>query len=87
MILTLPHQAKLIFIKYVPKLIPENNLSISRYTPQTQKGPINLSLQTLSFISKAYAYFLNACSISTATATVAPTIGLLPIPRNPIIST
>ena len=28
-----------------------------------------------------------ACEIATATATVAPTIGLLPIPINPIIST
>lgn len=28
-----------------------------------------------------------ACEIATATATEAPTIGLLPIPINPIIST
>jgi len=28
-----------------------------------------------------------AISIATATCTVAPTIGLLPIPKNPIIST
>ena len=32
-------------------------------------------------------YLLNAVATSTATATVAPTIGLLPIPRKPIIST
>ena len=33
-------------------------------------------------------YFLfRARSIATATDTVAPTIGLLPMPRNPIIST
>ena len=32
-------------------------------------------------------YFFMASSTETATATVAPTIGLLPIPRNPIIST
>jgi len=32
-------------------------------------------------------YFFIASSTDTATATVAPTIGLLPIPRNPIIST
>ena len=31
------------------------------------------------------AYF--ACAIATATATVAPTIGLLPMPMRPIIST
>ena len=32
-------------------------------------------------------YFARAEATSTATATVQPTIGLLPIPRNPIIST
>lgn len=32
-------------------------------------------------------YLLNAVATSTAQATVHPTIGLLPIPRNPIIST
>ena len=32
-------------------------------------------------------YFLIASSTATATATVAPTIGLLPIPKKPIIST
>ena len=32
-------------------------------------------------------YSVIACWIATATATVAPTIGLLPIPRKPIIST
>lgn len=32
-------------------------------------------------------YFASACATDTATATVAPTIGLLPIPRKPIIST
>ena len=43
-------------------------------------------LQGLYYISK-FNYFFIASSIATATATVAPTIGLLPIPRNPIIST
>ena len=33
-----------------------------------------------------FRYFA-ASSIDTATATLAPTIGLLPIPRKPIIST
>ncbi len=33
------------------------------------------------------AVYLLACSIATATASVALTIGLLPIPKNPIIST
>ena len=32
-------------------------------------------------------YFLSASSTATATATVAPTMGLLPMPRKPIIST
>lgn len=32
-------------------------------------------------------FYFEASSIETATATVAPTIGLLPIPKNPIIST
>ena len=33
------------------------------------------------------AYFLKLSSTATATATVAPTIGLLPMPMRPIIST
>ena len=36
---------------------------------------------------KAYAFFFMASSTETATATVAPTMGLLPMPRKPIIST
>ena len=32
-------------------------------------------------------YLLSAVATSTAHATVQPTIGLLPMPRNPIIST
>ena len=32
-------------------------------------------------------YLFRARSMATATATVAPTIGLLPMPRKPIIST
>jgi len=50
------------------------------------KSPCNLMLQGLYYINK-FNYFFIASSIATATATVAPTIGLLPIPRNPIIST
>ena len=34
-----------------------------------------------------YYLLLSARSVATAIATVAPTIGLLPIPRKPIIST
>ena len=39
-----------------------------------------------SAILRRQDYFI-ACSTATATATVAPTIGLLPMPRKPIIST
>ena len=34
-----------------------------------------------------FAFFLKLSSTATATATVAPTIGLLPMPMRPIIST
>ena len=34
-----------------------------------------------------FYYYFKASETATATATVAPTIGLLPIPINPIIST
>ena len=39
------------------------------------------------FVSLRNYFLLIARSIATAIATVAPTIGLLPIPRKPIIST
>ena len=39
----------------------------------------------LAFIGGNYAFM--DCSTATATATVAPTMGLLPMPRKPIIST
>ena len=39
------------------------------------------------YISNVLYYLLKAVATSTAQATVHPTIGLLPIPRNPIIST
>ncbi len=35
---------------------------------------------------KTYCFFM-ACSTATATSTEAPTIGLLPMPMSPIIST
>ena len=38
-------------------------------------------------LSNVYPYFFSASSTATATATVAPTMGLLPMPRKPIIST
>ena len=40
----------------------------------------------LFMISGLFVYFLLSAT-ATATATVAPTMGLLPIPRKPIIST
>ena len=45
-----------------------------------------MSYGSLSIKSKL-DYLLSAVATSTAQATVQPTIGLLPIPRNPIIST
>ena len=44
-------------------------------------------LSAWASLRRKYLYLLSACATSTAQATVHPTIGLLPIPRNPIIST
>ncbi len=41
----------------------------------------------LCLLQAKQIYLLSAVATSTAQATVQPTIGLLPIPRNPIIST
>ncbi len=62
--------------------------------------PVESGIMPLSFLSLLFCApiplepggreavpYLLACSIATATATVAPTMGLLPIPRKPIIST
>ena len=58
---------------------------------RVQKNPcdievtgINLCLKNVSLVNY---FLLRARSIATAIATVAPTIGLLPIPKKPIIST
>ena len=48
---------------------------------------INPHTYALFLISKEDYFLLIARSIATATDTVAPTIGLLPMPRKPIIST
>ncbi len=45
--------------------------------------PMKMSLRTVPDDS----YLLSACCTATATATVMPTMGLLPAPRKPIIST
>ena len=56
-------------------------------TPPYTKNPRNRqSYRDLSGYVK-YLYLLRAWATSTAQATVHPTIGLLPIPRKPIIST
>ena len=59
---------------------------------KSHKNPCNLTITgTLLFIFlvvyPTIYFLLIAKSIATAIATVAPTIGLLPIPRKPIIST
>lgn len=58
---------------------------------RVQKNPcdievtgINLCLKNVWLVNY---FLLRARSIATAIATVAPTIGLLPIPKKPIIST
>ena len=50
-----------------------------------KKLPDKLIIKEFNIEVLAFFYF--AISIATATCTVAPTIGLLPIPKNPIIST
>ena len=44
-------------------------------------------LSAWASLRRKYLYLLSAWATSTAHATVHPTIGLLPIPRKPIIST
>ena len=51
-----------------------------------QKRSVPAKVRSFSAILRRQDYFI-ACSTATATATVAPTIGLLPMPRKPIIST
>ena len=90
----------MLYIRNIPNsLIPvpsppfaENLLNFTATTCGTNditeyENPRNLfGYRDLSeYVSKSYLF--SACSTATATATVAPTIGLLPIPRKPIIST
>jgi len=56
-----------------------------RKTVQAVK--LNLSLLVQSLLNFIIFYLFIASSTATATATEAPTIGLLPIPISPIIST
>ena len=46
-----------------------------------------LRIESLSFYKRGGNYLFKASATPTATATVAPTIGLLPMPKKPIIST
>ena len=46
-----------------------------------------LKIESLSFYKRGRDYLFKASATPTATATVAPTIGLLPMPKKPIIST
>jgi hypothetical protein len=57
------------------------------YHIMSKKTGITVRGYPYSYIVNQIVYSVIACWIATATATVAPTIGLLPIPRKPIIST
>ena len=52
--------------------------------PNSQAGCASLFV---TWERKVFPYFFSASSTATATETVAPTMGLLPMPRKPIIST
>ena len=58
-----------------------------RYSNQYNIKKAPKYLRAFRFIRGGGNYLLSASATPTATATVAPTIGLLPIPRKPIIST
>ncbi len=65
------------------KIYREDKLTNSVCFPPSHLG----NSSKLDCIRFGVGYLLNAVATSTATATVAPTIGLLPMPRKPIIST
>ena len=58
-----------------------------RIPEETKKGGKRVSVLHLSPLSLLAYFLFKARSTFTAHATVQPTIGLFPIPRNPIIST
>ena len=60
---------------------------VTRRSYLQKKSPATFLLQEIIICNYLSNYLLNAPAISTAIATVAPTIGLLPMPRKPIIST
>ena len=73
-------QPAIFLISLQPLYLIINNISINIYN---LKG----IAQAMPLFYKINYLFLYASSIATATATVAPTMGLLPIPIRPIIST
>ena len=79
---------KQLHVQVLEKMLEgEMNTLLTEEVLQTQKNSHNpRGLQEFIYRSRLN-YFFIASSIATATATVAPTIGLLPIPRKPIIST
>ena len=60
---------------------------LKKYLIGQERTPVTITITGVYIFRNNLNYFFIASSIATATATVAPTIGLLPIPRNPIIST
>ena len=54
---------------------------------QIKKTPAIAWITGVYYIESSINYLFKAKATFTAQATVHPTIGLLPIPRNPIIST
>ena len=60
---------------------------LAKILQNNMKQQKNLELLKVFYVCYIVVNYLQASSIATATATVAPTIGLLPIPIKPIIST
>lgn len=69
------------------KLYTLNFTPYTLHLPITYKNPHNSASYRDLYNQLAVNYLFKAVATSTAQATVHPTIGLLPIPRNPIIST
>ena len=71
----------------------EMNMKNKRKEEQKEKkglhhcSPKTSAKKLIKYERKTNYFLFKARSIATAIATVAPTIGLLPIPKNPIIST
>ena len=78
---------KMTILKNSP--IPEQNIQVSIFTGK-RKSPyphrIRGSFHDFKLLSGGFVYF-RLSATATATATVAPTMGLLPMPKKPIIST